>query len=81
MQDVVFLHIYIYLFIFGSLPNVGYDTVLSSLLLKFRWSLLIIYIPNVRIFNLIFIFYHSKLDYNVLFALGVRALVVVACVL
>ena len=29
----------------------------------------------VRIFNLIFIFYHSKLDYNVLFVLGVQDVV------
>ena len=47
VEDVVLL--YIYLFIFGSISPVGYDTMLSSLLLEFRRSLAIIYFTCVCI--------------------------------
>ena len=49
VQDVVLSHIYIYLFFFGASSHVGYDTVLSSLLLVLRRSLVIIYFTCVCI--------------------------------
>ena len=49
VQDVVLSYIYIYLFFFGSFPHVGYDTMLSGLLLVFRRPLVIIYLPCVCI--------------------------------
>ena len=49
VQDVFALHLYIYVFTLGSICHVGYDTVLSSLLLEFRRSLVIIYFTCVCI--------------------------------
>ena len=49
VQGVIVLHIYIYLFIFGSISHVGYDTMLSSLLSVFRRSLVLIYFTCVGI--------------------------------
>ena len=43
VQDVGLSHIYVYLFFLASFSHVGYDTMLSSLLLVFRTSLVIIY--------------------------------------
>ena len=43
VQDVVLSYVYIYIFFFGFLSHVGYDTMLSDLLLVFRRSLVIIY--------------------------------------
>ena len=49
VQDVVLSHIYIYLFFFGIFSHVGYDTMLSSLLLVLCRSLVIIYFTFVCI--------------------------------
>ena len=48
-QDVFLAHKYTYLFIFGSISHVAYDTTLSSLLLVFRRCLVLIYFTCVGV--------------------------------